>query len=124
MRRGTLLLPVLIAIAVGCATAVVQPTREDAIWASGLWPETTLEDLQRGRTLYVRKCAGCHNLHRPDEYSADRWRALVAEMRKEAKVSGEEEALIVKYLSAASTRLRNPPMKEPASKVSQASRVQ
>lgn len=116
IRRGSLLLPVLIAI--GCATAVVQPTREDVTWASGLWPETTLEDLQRGRTLYVGKCAGCHHLHRPDEYSADRWRTLVDEMRKEAKVSEEEGALILKYLSAASTRLRNPPMREPASKVS------
>jgi mono/diheme cytochrome c family protein len=116
MRRGILLLLVLIAI--GCATAVVQPTREDVTWASTLWPETTLEDLQRGRTLYVGKCAGCHHLHRPDEYSADRWRTLVDEMRKEAKVSEAEGALILKYLSAASTRLRNPPMREPASKVS------
>lgn len=119
MRRSlSLIVPILLPIALGCATAIVQPTREDVSWASARWPETTLEELQQGRTIYVRKCAGCHHLHRPDEYPADRWRSLVDEMRKEAKVSAEEEELIVKYLSAASTRLRSPPIREPASKPS------
>jgi hypothetical protein len=102
------------AMAVGCATAVVTPTSEDLQWASARWPKTTMDDLLRARTLYIARCAGCHNLHRPEEYSPDRWRTLVVEMRSEAKITPEEEELIVEYLSAASTRLRNVSSKDRA----------
>ena len=71
--------------------------------------ETTLQELQQGRALYVQKCAGCHNLHRPDEYTPEEWAMRMNEMTKDEDVvlSPGERELIGRYLMAASARVRN-----------------
>ncbi|RME56442.1 MAG: cytochrome c, partial [Deltaproteobacteria bacterium] len=81
------------------------PTDEDVRWARQRWPEITREELERGRALYVRKCAGCHNLHRPDEYPPEAWPDLVAKMQDEAEIGAVEVERIGKYLSTASAHL-------------------
>ena len=49
------------------ATAIMMPTESDLGAVSSKFPATTLAELQRGRALYVAKCAGCHQLHVPAE---------------------------------------------------------
>jgi len=96
----------------GCATAVIHPTQEDMGWARTQWPHITLQELEAGRSLYVRKCAGCHNLHRPDEFGPERWPQLVDKMGAKARIADSQLDLIIQYLSTASVRLRTPPTPE------------
>jgi len=90
--------------AVGCAATLVQPTTQDAEWASRRWSTTSLEDLQKGRAAYVQKCAGCHNLHTPEQYSPTEWEGYVAYMSEDAKLTPEEQTLITRFLASASAR--------------------
>ena len=106
VRRTTGAIVVLAALAAACATTIVHPSLDDVRWASARWPDATLESLEQGRSLYVRSCAGCHNLHPPTDYAPDRWPSVIAEMAPDAMVTTQEQELIARYLSAASARLR------------------
>jgi hypothetical protein len=94
------------ALAAACSAALDHPTPQEAQWASREWPGTAVEDLARGRALYVDKCSGCHNLHLPAEHSPDEWKGYVAYMVADAKITPEEQAQIVRFLAAASARYR------------------
>jgi hypothetical protein len=94
------------AFTLGCAAALDHPTAQDAEWASSRWPQTSLADLKHGRALYVDKCAGCHNLHLPEEYAPEEWEGYVAYMVADAKLTKDEQVAIVRFLTTASARVR------------------
>jgi len=94
-------------VVAGCAAALVHPTAQDARWAAVRWPETTLADLQHGRALYVQKCAGCHNLHLPEEFAPEEWAGYVSYMVADAKITPEEQLVITRFLASASARTRD-----------------
>jgi hypothetical protein len=96
----------VVGIMLGCAAALQHPVPQDAEWAQTRWPETTLSDLQHGRALYVQKCAGCHNLHLPQEYEPDEWEGYVAYMVADARLNPDEQTAITRFLVAASARAR------------------
>lgn len=87
-------------IAGGCAAALRQATPEDAVRLAPRWPGTTLEDLQRGRTLYVRRCSGCHNVVLPRAFPPERWPTLVDEMAEKARLGPGERDDVVRFLVA------------------------
>jgi mono/diheme cytochrome c family protein len=93
--------------AVACSPAVVHPDARDASWASGKWPGTTVDDLEQGRTVFVSRCAGCHNLPLPDSKSPDEWATVVGDMATGARLSAADQDLVLRYLSATSERLRH-----------------
>lgn len=70
------------------------------------WPTTTLARLEQGRSLYVRRCAGCHMLKDPSAVAADVWPAKIAKMEREHEVrlAHDEAELIAGYLYAMSRR--------------------
>ena len=110
MSRTFLLIIALVsAAALGCAAALDHPDAQDTQYASSRWPMTTLKDLQHGRALYVEKCAGCHNLHLPEEYAPDEWEGYVAYMTADAKLNPDEQIAITRFLIAASARARGVP---------------
>lgn len=86
---------------VSCATALPIPTRIHAEWAVKRWPNTDTVALQHGRTLYIRKCSGCHNLYTPTAFTEQEWAKEVAEMQKKAKINDEERETILRYLITA-----------------------
>lgn len=99
---------------VGCATLAV-PVPDDVKWVASRWPDTTYADLLRGRELYVAHCAGCHTLHRPERYAPEKWPSLVRDMeeeiarkraKKQPRYTEEERDLILRFLTAASARVR------------------
>jgi len=92
---------ILAAIA-ACTSAVPVPTGDDATWASRQWPETSIETLTQGRTLYVARCAGCHALVPPARHSADRWLQEVPRMTQRAHLGERERDVITRYLLTAS----------------------
>lgn len=94
------------AVFVGCAPAVVSPTEEDALRAAQRWPGTSLSDLQRGRELYMGRCAGCHRLFPPDHYSGEQWSLQLDDMKHKAKLALADREAILRYLETISERAR------------------
>jgi hypothetical protein len=84
---------------------VPQPTAADATRGSAHFPGLTLNELHRGRSLYVSRCGTCHVLKRPMELVPEQWQAEVDEMRAKngVKLSDDEAQAIVRYLSIAAT---------------------
>jgi mono/diheme cytochrome c family protein len=103
----------LIGLAIAaCSSALPQPAPEHAGRAAERWPGTTVADLDRGRSLYVASCRGCHALKLPHEIPAEQWAHEVAEMREKqaVKLSDAEADAIVRYLwSLAPDRASQPP---------------
>lgn len=88
------------AIAVGCARIVMpHPTAGDATRAG-----TTLEALEKGRSLYVARCSGCHQPVPPGDVAPTAWPSEVREMSERAHLDGREEDLIIEYLVTLSSR--------------------
>ena len=104
-------LALLVGVAAGCAAALDHPTHQDVDWASERWGETSLAELQHGRELYVEKCAGCHNLPLPAQYSPEEWEGYVEYMTADAKLTKDEQIAITRFVTAASARARGIPPK-------------
>jgi len=104
MRVRCLAAAVLFA-AFGCGgSAVPHPTDAHLARARARWPNTTRASLERGRTIYVARCSGCHPLHSPATHPASQWAAVVDEMAPRARLSPAERDLVLRYLTAASQR--------------------
>jgi mono/diheme cytochrome c family protein len=81
-----------------CASLAPRPTEVDVARAPTRSPAVTLADLQRGRTLYLGRCASCHQPFDPASRSADSWPGYVDKMMQRAHLSGNDAALVVDYL--------------------------
>jgi Dihaem cytochrome c len=92
----------LLAVALGLAGCVSlpEPTPADVTWAQRSYPETTLTSLTAARRTYVTTCSGCHALHLPKEFPAQRWPSLVDEMVQvqKVKLSPAQRQQIEEYL--------------------------
>lgn len=98
---------ICLAAVAACSAAAVPPVASaDARWASERWPGTTVAELSKGRDVFVSRCSACHALPRPDVKSPDEWSSVLDEMASRAKLSSADRELALRYLSAASQRLR------------------
>lgn len=66
--------------------------------ASDTTATASLADLTAGRTLYMNNCNRCHQLHSPDEFSANRWDGILSVMAPRTSMTSDEVALVGKYL--------------------------
>ncbi len=60
----------------------------------------TPEPESRARELYANKCTACHRLHRPTEYTKERWVAILDRMSPRAKLTAGETGELRDYLVA------------------------
>ena len=56
------------------------------------------ETESRSRDLYADKCTACHRLHRPSEYSKEKWPPILERMAVKAKLTPEEADALREYL--------------------------
>ena len=84
----------------GCAVSA--PPAVTAIDASRANVE--LADLQRGRSLLVSKCGGCHRTPSPGAYRGDRWPGKLDEMSARANLDVMQRHLIEAYVVAMAAR--------------------
>jgi mono/diheme cytochrome c family protein len=94
----------ILALAAGfgasCAAALRHASPEDAVRVAPQWPGTTVAVLERGRRLYVRRCAGCHTLVLPAAHPPGEWPRLVDSMAKKARLRPDEREDVVRFLVA------------------------
>jgi len=77
----------------GCVAALYMPTNNDAIKYN-----VPLQTLTQGRELYVNKCASCHNLHLPSQFTKQQWDPIMNRMQKKAKLTDSQREMISRYL--------------------------
>lgn len=66
---------------------------------------TSLDTLQTGHGVYMRKCGECHTHLLPDQISSEDWHVVVPGMAWNAGITPAEENALMKYIIAAkSTR--------------------
>lgn len=82
-----------------CAPAAPHATADDAIRA-----RVDLATLERGRTLLVGKCGGCHTPPSPSAHTAAEWPARLDEMAARSALTPEQQRAIERYLFAVLTR--------------------
>jgi len=60
--------------------------------------------INAGKELYGMKCKKCHKLHKPDEFTQDKWEnKVLPKMSKKAKLTDDELKSIETYLFAFSS---------------------
>ena len=85
-------------VLVSCATTQLIPTEQDLILAPVHGSGSDLASLNKGYNLYVNKCGACHYLYRPAKFEAEKWKRDMPEMSERAKITKEEQRLILNYL--------------------------
>ena len=89
----------------GCATVstTLRPRDADLATMQQKAPGISLEEAEKGFKLYKYNCAGCHYLHKPGDYTINRWEKILPVMLDRAKITSETDAeLIRNYLHAKS----------------------
>jgi hypothetical protein len=88
----------------GCAAVKLAGTNQaDAERGALKFPGYTFSDLNRGKQIYVDHCNKCHRYKAPQTRDESRWDAIIPKMAKKAKLNGDEQELVLKYVVAMST---------------------
>jgi mono/diheme cytochrome c family protein len=60
----------------------------------------TAKDLSAARSLYVAKCAKCHQFYEPKGYSDAEWRTWMEKMNRKSRLKPDQATLLNRYLDA------------------------
>jgi len=63
--------------------------------------DTPGDETALGRKLYVAKCAKCHKLYAPANYSDDEWQMWMGKMSKKARLKPEQQRILLNYIELA-----------------------
>ncbi|MGE0400084.1 MAG: hypothetical protein AB7T06_25430 [Kofleriaceae bacterium] len=80
----------VLALLGACAPSLPHATAVDADRAN-----VELAELERGRSIVLKKCGGCHKPPLP----TDAWQPVMADMAARAKLDAEQRRLAEQYLS-------------------------
>ena len=53
---------------------------------------------EKARKLYVTKCAKCHKLYDPAQYSDEEWQMWMTKMTKKSKLSQDQKRELSQYI--------------------------
>ncbi len=73
------------------------------------WPEATVDDLNHGRSLVIKRCGGCHQPPSPSDQVAAEWPAEVEDMAERSGLRPGEDRLLSRYLAAYARDQVTPP---------------
>jgi cytochrome c5 len=91
-------LAVVITMAACAAKAPPPASPADVQWAQSKWPAMSPGDLESGRQVLVGKCAGCHRVPLPEEYSPAAWPGYISEMAARAKLTADDRSVLERYV--------------------------
>jgi hypothetical protein len=66
-----------------------------AIKASDIQP-----DLAKGKLIFTNRCGRCHDLPKPEQYTAQRWEGILSYMNPRAGLDIEQGVHVTAYLKA------------------------
>ena len=86
---------------VSCETAnYIPPVTPQMAASSHSKAGADLATLQRGRTLFARRCIECHTLPPMWKYSREDWPQIVNDMSHRASLKPDEREAIIAYVLA------------------------
>jgi len=65
-----------------------------ALYADGL----SEKDIAKARKIYFEKCAKCHRMYEPREYSDEEWSKWINLMAKKSKLKQEQKDVLENFL--------------------------
>jgi hypothetical protein len=102
MKRMVVCIVVLCALAVACtkkALPVITERKKEppppVINANDVKP-----DLAKGKMIFTNRCGGCHDLPRPEQYTAPRWETILSVMNLRARLDIDQGVHVTAYLKA------------------------
>ncbi|HEY4800306.1 MAG TPA: hypothetical protein VII99_14595 [Bacteroidia bacterium] len=95
-----------------CSTPLLIPSEQDAARTKTTETAVTLEELKSGHELYIRKCGNCHYLYRPNRFTEEKWKAKIPKMALKAKISGDEQNRVLRYILAMRDAYNEPARKK------------
>lgn len=99
---GLVLIVVAALVLPGCVSLeTMAPPVEGTVIQQASIHGTDVQSLRRGRAIYLNQCVRCHTVMAVNDYDVAEWRALMPEMGKEAKLTGEQEQDVLDYVLAA-----------------------
>jgi cytochrome c2 len=60
--------------------------------------------LATGRKLFLNRCARCHKLPHPDEFTPAQWSRIVPKMAKRSGLKPEQRDAVIAYLCSQRAR--------------------
>ncbi len=85
----------------GCSPQIPRVTPELVAIAVQRDATTTPELLENGRAIYLNRCASCHDLSAPDEFSEREWRSQVRKMAPKARINNTQQTKLLAFLLTA-----------------------
>lgn len=68
--------------------------------AQSRWPNTSAEELEQGRQLFLNHCNTCHSYPDRAAYSEAEWPGLARRMGKKADLKEAESELVLRFILA------------------------
>ncbi len=95
----------VMALALSALSACAGPwlpvaTTADVARVQPRWPTATVDELNHGRSLVIRRCSNCHQPPSPADRAAADWPAEVADMAERSGLAAGEDELLTRYLVA------------------------
>ena len=92
-NRKIAFLVLVIVMLVACKSALYIPVTENVA------KNANIDELAKGRKLYVANCSSCHALYLPEKFTKAEWTKNVDEMAPKAKITDKEKQLILAYVT-------------------------
>ena len=96
-------------VVAGCVTTeqlapLVGPAHFSAAEAMGV----QIEQVQRGRLIYLNQCVECHAPEPVDGYTVKQWAKIMPEMAEDSGLSPQQERAVHQYVLTTLRALRSP----------------
>ena len=80
------------------ATKLITPSQSDADRGAQKFQGYSMNDLEKGKAIYVSNCNKCHRYKVPQSRDETKWDDIIPKMAKKAKLDSEQESLVLKYV--------------------------
>jgi hypothetical protein len=57
-------------------------------------------DLAQGKIIFTNRCGRCHDLPKPEQYTAERWKGILSYMNPRAGLNAEQGIHVTAFLQA------------------------
>ena len=74
------------------------PGDKELAVAQKTWPNTTLEELKEGNSIYRNQCTECHKNFEITKFSEKKWKHEIDEMAPKAKLTAEQKDKLTKFI--------------------------